>query len=74
MSIEAIEARALTLDRRSRARLAGKLLESLEELSPEENTQVWAEEALRRDAELRSDASKARKAEDVYRAARARFG
>ncbi|MGH7151284.1 MAG: addiction module protein [Planctomycetota bacterium] len=74
MSIEEFEARALKLDPRSRARLAGRLLESLETLSPAENAQVWAEEALRRDAELRSDPSRARRGREVFRAARARFG
>ena len=74
MSIDEIEARVLKLDPRSRARLAGKLLESLETLSPEENAQVWAEEARRRDAELEADPGKGRSAEDVYRDARTRLG
>ena len=73
MSIEEIEARVLKLDPRSRARLAGRLLESLEALSPEERAQVWAEEAVRRDAELESDPSRARGSEDVFRDARARL-
>jgi hypothetical protein len=51
MSVERIEEEALKLDPRSRARLAGKLLESLESLSDEENAQLWAEEAQRRDSE-----------------------
>lgn len=73
MNREDIEARALGLDPRSRARLAGKLLESLETLSPEENAEIWAEEALRRDAELESDPGQARGADDVFREARARL-
>ena len=52
MSVEEIEAQALKLGPKARARLAGKLLESLEDLSDEENEQLWAEEAERRDAEL----------------------
>ena len=52
MSVDKIEAEALRLDRRARARLAGKLLESLENLSNEENNQLWAEEAEQRDSEL----------------------
>lgn len=55
MTIEELEAQALKLDPRARARLAGKLLKSLEELSDEENTQLWAEEAERRDADLCHD-------------------
>ena len=52
MSVEESEAEALRLGRRARARLAGKLLESLEDLSDEENEQLWAEEAERRQADL----------------------
>lgn len=52
MSLKELEAEALKLDPKARARLAGKLLESLENLSEEENLRLWAEEAQRRDAEL----------------------
>ena len=45
MSIDEIEAEALKLDPHARARLARKLLESLEGLSAEENERLWAEEA-----------------------------
>jgi len=45
MKIEELEGEALKLDPKSRARLAGRLLDSLEELSEEENVQLWAEEA-----------------------------
>jgi hypothetical protein len=45
MKIEKLEGEALKLDPRSPARLAGRLLDSLEELSEEENAQLWAEEA-----------------------------
>ncbi len=51
MSIEEIEAEALKLDPKARARLAEKLLESLETLSDRENERLWAEEADRRDAQ-----------------------
>lgn len=44
MSREELEAEALRLDPNGRTRLAGRLLESLDELTPEENTQIWAEE------------------------------
>ena len=52
MSLKELEAEAMKLDPNARARLAGKLLESLENLSEEENTRLWAEEAQRRDAEM----------------------
>lgn len=73
MTSEEIEAAALRLDPRARARLASKLLKSLETLSPAENSQVWAEEALRRDSELDSDPSSGRGADEVYRNVRARL-
>ena len=70
MSIEEIEAEALKLDPRARARLASKLLESLEALSAEENSAAWAKEAERRDASIDDDPSLARPADDVFDSAR----
>ena len=55
MSIEDLEDEALRLDPALRARLAGKLLRSLEELSEDENARIWLEEAKRRDAEMDRD-------------------
>lgn len=52
MKIEELEAEVLRLDTRSRARLAEKLLESLEDLSEEENARLWIDEARRRDIEM----------------------
>ena len=52
MKLEELEAAALKLDAKARARLAERLLSSLETLSDAENAQLWAEEAQRRDAEL----------------------
>jgi hypothetical protein len=48
MRIEDLEAAALNLDPKSRARLAERLLESLDNLTPDENARIWAEEAQRR--------------------------
>ncbi|MDA2924812.1 addiction module protein [Acidobacteria bacterium AH-259-L09] len=73
MSIEELEAEALKLDPRARARLAGKLLASLEDLSEEENAELWAEEAQRRDAEGDSSSDSGRPADDVLRDARSRL-
>jgi Putative addiction module component len=72
MRIEELEAEALRLDPKGRARLAGRLLESLDELTPEENTQIWADEAERRSVALDAGALSARAAADVFRDARAR--
>ena len=72
MSIEELESAALKLDPKARARLAGRLLESLDDLSPDENARLWAEEAQRRaEAEVAGSLA-ARPAEDVFRDAQAR--
>ena len=49
MSTEELEVEALKLAPQDRARLAEKLLQSLESLSDDENAKLWAEEAQRRD-------------------------
>jgi len=69
-----LEAELLKLDAADRARLAEKLLESLEMLSERENEEIWLHEASRRDADLDANPSQGRSAEDVLRDARARFG
>ena len=72
MSIDELEAEALKLGPQARARLAERLLDSLESLSPEENEQMWLEEAERRDAAWDSDGGSGRSAAAVYRDALAR--
>ena len=73
MDLAALEAEALKLNPRSRARLAEKLLQSLETLSEAENERLWAEEAQRRHEELETETVAARPAEEVFRDARARL-
>ncbi len=73
MSLRELEAEALKLDPTARARLAGKLLESLEDLSEEENARLWAEEAKRRDAEMDASPAPGISAADVFREARAKM-
>jgi hypothetical protein len=70
MNINDLEAEALRLDPSARARLAKKLLESLESLSDEDNERLWAEEADRRDAAWDSAPGSGRPADIVLRAAR----
>ena len=70
MSIEDLEATVLQLDPKDRARLATKLLHSLEEFSEQDLTQVWSEEAQRRNAELDADPDAEIPAEQVFREAR----
>ncbi len=69
-----LEVELRKLDPRERARLAAALLNSLEELSDEENARLWAEEAERRQDDLLADNTLGRSATDVFRAIRERLG
>ena len=71
MTFDELEAEVLKLDAKTRARLAGKLLESLEALSEPEIAEQWAEEAERRSADLAAHPESGRAAADVLRGARA---
>jgi hypothetical protein len=74
MTARQIEKQLLKLDVRSRAKLAEKLLNSLDDLSDAENEQLWAEEAIRRHEELINGNAKSLPATEVFRDARARLG
>jgi hypothetical protein len=74
MSFKDIEVAVLKLVPKDRARLAGKLLESLENLSDEENETIWGHEAERRDAAWTSSGHRLRSAKSVLRRARAKLG
>ena len=67
MSIEKIEAEALKLAPKARARLAGKLLDSLDDLSEDESLQLWANEAANRNAEIEKDSSTLKGSGEVFR-------
>ena len=54
MQLEEIVTEALKLSPRSRARLAGKLLQRRDQLTAQQNEEIWAEEAVRRDLESES--------------------
>ena len=73
MSIKEIEAAVLKLVPKDRARLAEKLLQSLEELSEQENEVIWAQEAQQRDATWSSTGGRKRTAKTVLRSARAKL-
>ena len=74
VSIEDIEAEALKLSPKERARLAGRLLESLEDLSGDETARIWAEEAQRRDTDGDVHEGRgSRPAHEVLRDARAKL-
>ena len=73
MTVAELETAALKLPPRERARLAEKLLASLEVLSDAEHDEIWASEALRRDAELEKHPELARDNDVVFRTARSRI-
>ena len=73
MSIEELEEAVLKLDPKQRARLAERLLNSLENLSPEENARLWADEAQRRSDAWDAGTLHSRSAEEVFRDARSRL-
>jgi hypothetical protein len=64
---------ALKLEARSRAEVAKRLLESLEELSDTELETLWVEEAERRDEAIERGELQALPAEKVFADARARL-
>jgi len=73
MTVQQIEKQVLKLDANSRAKLASKLLSSLDELSDVENEKLWAEEAVRRHNELSNGKAKSKSAEVVFKNARTRL-
>lgn len=74
MTLEVLETEALQLNPSARAKLAKKLLSSLEALSEAEVERLWAEEAERRNEQIERGVVEARPVEDVLRNARARLG
>lgn len=73
MSTEELEAAVLLLDAKSRARIAGRLLESLDDLAPGENLRLWAEEAQRRADAVAAGDLTSRDAIEVLRDAETRL-
>ncbi|MFO0549089.1 MAG: addiction module protein [Polyangiaceae bacterium] len=66
MDVGELEAEILKLDAQQRARLAAKLLASLEEHCDLEYEQLWVDAALRRDQELEREPQNGRPADDVF--------
>lgn len=67
-----IAAEALELPLTARAELASRLLDSLDDLSEEENDLLWAQEAERRYAEYKAGNIEAVPAEEVFARLRSR--
>lgn len=70
MNDEQLEAEIMKLELDARARLAEKLILSLDAPSDEENLRLWVAEAERRLRDLREGRAKEIPAEEVFRRAR----
>jgi putative addiction module component (TIGR02574 family) len=70
-SIEQLESEAMNLSLEERARLANKLLLSLDAPSEEENLALWVAEAEKRLQELREGRAKEIPSDETFRRARA---
>ena len=73
MSTEELEVALLKLAPQERARLAQKLLESLENLSEDENARLWVAEAKRRDQAWDAEPGMGRPAGEAFGETRARL-
>ena len=71
MTLEDVEVEALKLEPSARARLATRLLASLDALSDEENLRLWVEEAERRGEAWEAGADAGHPADEVFREVRA---
>jgi putative addiction module component (TIGR02574 family) len=71
MNTEQLEAEIMKLSLDARAKLAEKIILSLDAPSEEENLQLWVQEVERRLKDLREGKVKEVAAEDVFRRARA---
>ena len=71
MALEQLEAESMRLSLDARARLAERIILSLDAPSEEENLGLWVQEAERRLRALREGRAKEVPAEDVFRRARA---
>jgi hypothetical protein len=70
--LEELAAEALQLGVESRAALAKTLLESLDELSPEEHERLWVEEAENRYQALRAGEVPTSPSDEIFRRLEAR--
>jgi len=73
MTVQRIEKQLMKLDPHSRAKLASKLLSSLDSLSEAENEELWAREAFRRHEDLMHGKAKSRAIDAALKNARARL-
>jgi len=64
--LEEIASEALRMSVESRAALAKRLLDSLDDLAPEEYERLWVEEAARRYQQLKTGTATSIASEDVF--------
>jgi putative addiction module component (TIGR02574 family) len=64
--LEEIASEALRMSVESRAALAKRLLDSLDELAPEEYERMWVEEASRRYQQLKAGTAKSIPSSEVF--------
>jgi putative addiction module component (TIGR02574 family) len=64
--LEDLASEMLQMNVESRAALAKRLLDSLDELTPEENERLWAQEAARRYRQLKAGTAASISSEDVF--------
>lgn len=73
-NVEALESKVMKLGMEDRARLAEKLILSLDAPPAEENLRLWVAEAERRLQELRAGMAREIPAREVFRRANAALG
>lgn len=64
--LEEIASEALQMSVESRAALAKRLLDSLDELAPDEYERLWVEEAARRYQQLKTDTARSIASDEVF--------
>lgn len=65
-NLEEIATEALGMDVEARAALAKRLLDSLDDLAPEEYERMWVEEAARRYEQLKAGTARSLASEEVF--------
>ena len=73
-NLEDIASEALQMNVEARAALAKRLLDSLDELTPEENERLWVQEAARRYKQLKAGTASSFPSDEVFARLEARTG
>jgi hypothetical protein len=73
MTVQAIQKQLMKLDAKDRAKIAGILLSSLDDLSDAENESLWASESLKRHHDILKGKAKTKSASAVFRKLRSKI-